>query len=132
MAKARGFTLVEIMVVVVIIGILAAIAVPSYQNNLRKGRRADAQGFLMQVAQKQQQYLLDARTYASALTDLSMVAPTSVSDHYAITITGVTLTPPAFTVTATPTSSVQTADGTLNLTSTGTKTRMVSGVDKGW
>lgn len=136
MAKPRGFSLIELMIAVAIVGILVAIAVPSYQNHLRKGRRADAQAFITQVAQRQQQYLLDARTYAlggTALAELSMVAPTSVSDHYAVTVTPAAPTvPPSFTVTATPTSTVQLPDGTLTLTNTGAKERLVGGVDKGW
>lgn len=135
-AKHRGFSLIELMIAVAIVGILVAIAVPSYQDHLRKGRRADAQAFITQVAQRQQQYLLDARTYAlggAALTELSLVAPTSVSDHYAVTVTPAAPTvPPSFTVTATPTSTVQQPDGILTLTNTGAKQRMVGGVDKGW
>lgn len=135
-AKARGFSLIELMIAVAIIGILLAIAVPSYQNQLRKGRRAEAQAFLMQVGQRQQQYLLDARTYAlggTALTELNLVAPTSVTDHYAVTVTPAAPTvPPSFTVTATPTSTVQIPDGTLTLTNTGAKERLVGGTDKGW
>jgi type IV pilus assembly protein PilE len=135
-AKPRGFSLIELMIAVAIVGILVAIAVPSYQNHLRKGRRADAQAFITQVAQRQQQYLLDARTYAlggAALTELSLVAPTSVSEHYAVTVTPAAPTvPPSFTVTATPTSTVQQPDGTLTLTNTGAKERLVGGVDKGW
>lgn len=135
-AKPRGFSLIELMIAVAIVGILVAIAVPSYQNHLRKGRRADAQAFITQVAQRQQQYLLDARTYAlggAALTELSLVAPTSVSDHYAVTVTPAAPTvPPSFTVTATPTSTVQQPDGILTLTNTGAKQRVVGGVDKGW
>ena len=42
MKRTRGFTLIEIIIAVTIIGILVAIAVPSYQNHLRKGRRAEA------------------------------------------------------------------------------------------
>lgn len=135
-AKPRGFSLIELMIAVAIVGILVAIAVPSYQNHLRKGRRADAQAFITQVAQRQQQYLLDARTYAlggTALAELSLVAPTSVSDHYAVTVTPAAPTvPPSFTVTATPTSTVQQPDGVLTLTNTGAKERLVGGVDKGW
>ena len=135
-AKPRGFSLIELMIAVAIVGILVAIAVPSYQDHLRKGRRADAQAFITQVAQRQQQYLLDARTYAlggAALTELSLVAPTSVSDHYAVTVTPAAPTvPPSFTVTATPTSTVQQPDGILTLTNTGAKQRVVGGVDKGW
>ena len=135
-AKPRGFSLIEVMIAVAIVGILVAIAVPSYQNHLRKGRRAEAQSFITQVAQRQQQYLLDARTYAlggGALVELGMVAPTSVSDHYAVTVTPAAPTvPPSFTVTATPTSTVQIPDGTLTLTNTGAKERLVGGVDKGW
>ena len=135
MKKTRGFTLIELIIGITIVGILMAIAVPSYQNHLRKGRRAEAQAFLMQVSQRQQQYLLDARTYAfggSALTDLGLTPPTPVSDHYSIVVTGAS-NPPQFTVTADPSAStVQSADCILSITQTGQKQRLVGGVDKGW
>lgn len=132
MHKTRGFTLVELIIVITIIGILIAIAVPSYQNHLRKGRRAEAQGFLTQVSQRQQQYLLDARTYAFTLADLGLTPPATVSGHYAISIAGAA-NPPQFTITADPAAStVQSPDGVLTLTHTGVKQRLVAGVDKGW
>jgi type IV pilus assembly protein PilE len=134
--KSRGFTLVEIMTVVVIIGILMAIAIPAYQDQMRKGRRTDAQTFVAQVAQKEQAYLLDARAYAlgsTALTDLGLTTPTTVAQHYTVTVEPATATtPPSFTVVATPTSSVQTADGTLKFLHTGDRQRWVGSTDKGW
>ena len=110
------------MIAVAIVGILVAIAVPSYQEHLRKGRRADAQAFLTQVAQRQQQYLLDARTYAADLAQLNLSPPASVSNHYAIAVAASAGPPPSFTITATP-SGVQLKDGDLTLTNTGAKTR---------
>jgi len=134
MKKARGFTLIEVMIVVTIIGILAAIAWPNFQNHLRKGRRAEAQSFLMDVANRQTQYLLDARTYAlgaSAITDLKMAVPTTVASFYTVTVTpAAPTTPPTFTVTATPIpGSQQAPDGALTIDNTGQKTRAGS---PGW
>lgn len=124
------------MIAVAIVGILVAIAVPSYQNHLKKGRRADAQSFITQVAQKQQQYLLDARSYAygaGAVAELGLAVPTSVSDHYIVVVEPAAATvPPSFTVKATPSSAAQSGDGELTITHTGAKQRQVSGVDKGW
>jgi type IV pilus assembly protein PilE len=138
--RTRGFTLIEIMLVVLVIAILVAIAFPSYQQHLRKGRRANAEAFLSDVASRQQQYLLDARGYAlggTALTDLGVAPPTDVTNYYTLTVTPAVATiPPSFTVTATPiVGGVQQSpvdDGTLTIDNTGTKQRIVGGVDQGW
>jgi len=126
MKRARGFTLIEIMVVVAIVGILAAIAWPSYQNQLRKGRRAEAQSFMMELSNKEQQYLLDARQYAvdpGAIATLNSGAPADLAQFYTFTVTqGATAVPPTYIITATAINQ-QAADGNLTIDSTGQKTR---------
>lgn len=121
MKMQKGFSLIELMIAVVIVGILAAVAFPSYQNYVVKSNRAAAQAFMVDVANREKQYLLDARSYAPDLATLGMTAPADVSKHYTSITIAVSATPPAFTITATPTSSQQTADGALTLTSDGTK-----------
>ncbi len=128
MNRNHGFTLIEAMIVMAIVGILAAIAIPSYQSHLRKGYRATAQAFMMEIVNRQNQYLLDARNYAvgsAALTTLNVSTPADVSKYYAVTITpAAPATPPAFTIVATPvTGAGQDADGVLTLDNSGAKTR---------
>lgn len=123
MKKNRGFTIIEILVVVAIVAILAAIAFPSYQNHLRKARRADAQSAMMDLANREQQYLLDARSYAtgsSALASLNMSLPSDVTTYYTISIAAGAATP-SYVITATP-QGPQVPDGNLTLDSDGNKT----------
>jgi type IV pilus assembly protein PilE len=119
---ARGFTLIELLVTLVIIGILASIAYPSYQNYMKRSRRATAQAFLMDVAQKEQEYLLDNRSYAPDLATLNMSTPSSVSTYYTITPTTSNTAPMSFTITATPIiGGAQAGDLTLSINNTGNK-----------
>lgn len=98
-----GFTLVELMIAVAIVGILAVIAYPSYSRYVTKSNRSAAASFMLIVANKQEQYMLDARQYASTLNALNLATPAEVSRNYTISIVADNAaTPPGYTITATP------------------------------
>lgn len=103
----RGFTLVELMITVAVVAILAAIAYPSYRDYLKRAHRSSAQSLMLDLANREQQYLLDRRAFlgggASAVTTLLPAGiPVEVSNFYDMTITATAGPPPTFEVKATP------------------------------
>ena len=68
MKKVRGFTLIELMVVVIVIAVLAAIALPSYLNQTRKSRRSAVEGAMQQIALQQETFRAECSTYATAFS----------------------------------------------------------------
>lgn len=95
----KGFTLIEVMIAVAIIGILAAIAFPSYQDYVRKARRADAKEALLRVQLEQEKWRANNPAYSSALT-----MPTTL-DYYTITSAAGATAATDYSVTATATGS---------------------------
>ena len=124
--QQRGFSLSELMIVVAIIGILAAIALPAYNSYIVRSNRNAAQSYMTEVANRQQRYLLDARAYAADIGTLGLAAPAEVARNYTIaTAPKAGATPPGFTVTGTPKGTQLARDtdcGTLGLDETGAKT----------
>lgn len=122
-AAEGGFTLIELLVVMVIIGILAAVAYPAYTSQVVKSNRAAAQTYLLDLAQRETQYLADSRSYAGTVTQLNLPTPDAVAAKYTIAIATQDGPPPAFTITATPLAGTnQQADGPLTIDNTGLKT----------
>lgn len=80
MRAQRGFTLIELMIVVVIIAVIAAFAIPSYQDSIRKSKRADAKTAISQAAARMEQFYLDRKTYTADLTDLGFQQATSAGN----------------------------------------------------
>ena len=127
--RESGFTLIELMITVAVVAILAAIAFPSYAMFVKKSRRGDAEATLMDIAQREQQYLLDTRTFAPDVVTLNATIPADVSAYYTIQICQTTApcaapggTPPTFAIIATPIAgSPQASDYTLTLDNTGVK-----------
>ena len=123
MRKTHGFTLIELMIVCAIIGILAAVAFPAYQTQVRKSNRANAQALMMDAVNKQAFYLSAQRTYATSLTDLNIVPASDISKFYTFEIAVVDGTPPTFTITGKVKSgTAQTPDGDISLDNKGVKT----------
>ena len=121
-APHRGFTLLEVMIVVVVVAVLAAIALPSYSAHLRKSARAEAQMFLTSAANSQQQFLIDRRSYAASLAALKATPSSDLTGKYSFALATTAGPPPTFTLTATATGD-QAKDicPTLTLDSSGTK-----------
>jgi type IV pilus assembly protein PilE len=118
-----GFTLIELMIAVAVIGILTAIAFPSYKSHLVKSRRSTVQTTLLDLAQRQQLYLMDARRYATSLNELKVTVPSEVAPYYSISVAAEEGPPLTFNLTATPVSgSSQYGDVTLSIDQTGLKT----------
>ena len=144
-AHSRGFTLIELMIVIAILGALAAFAIPNYRNYNMRANRSVAAQMLLAIQNREEQYMLDARDYTDILgsTGLNMSqegwtcttsAATGCSNlFYTVTVAKNpgTCTAPCYTLTATPiTGKYQTADGYLTLTNTGIRYRSVS--DNKW
>jgi type IV pilus assembly protein PilE len=126
--RARGFTLIELMITVAIVAILAAIAYPSYSAYIRKGKRATAQAALMDLAAKEQSYLLDRRVYTTVLADTGFVTPAEIQAAYTISVACTPADCSGFTATATPAGGqAVSSEQTMTLDNTGVKQPDASG-----
>lgn len=125
--SVRGFTLVELVVVMAIAAILAAIAIPNYSEYVLRSNRSSAQAFISDLATRQAQFFMDRRTYATTVAALNMPVPNEIATRYDVAIAVNAGPPLTYTVRATPTGP-QAHDrcGALTIDQAGTKTAAAS------
>jgi type IV pilus assembly protein PilE len=102
--QSRGFSLIELMITVAVVAIIATIALPAYNDSVRKGKRSDGKAALMDVASRLEQYYLDNKTYTTDMTNLSYSAATDVDTtdgYYKMKVVGCPIAS-CFTISATP------------------------------
>lgn len=82
--RQRGVTLIELMIVVVVVGILASIAYPSYQQYILRSKRTEGKALLMDIVARQERFYMDRNSYSDDLTNLgfSSEAPKSAEGNY--------------------------------------------------
>ncbi len=128
---AKGFTLIELMIVVAVVAILATIAMPSYQEHVRKSRRAQAKADLVELAQQLERHHTVQNSYAGLTLPFTQ-SPRDGTSRYTLSYVG---TPAAgtFTIQAVP-GEGQSSDkcGTLTLDQAGRKTSSASTVAECW
>ena len=103
--KKNGFTLIEILVVVAIVGILTAIALPNYLEHVKAGHRSEAKADLTELAQFMERYYTENNKYSGATTSSLPFtqSPRSGTAYYSVTLTTAADSPDTFTLTLTPT-----------------------------
>ncbi|MEE8342890.1 MAG: type IV pilin protein [Gammaproteobacteria bacterium] len=140
MSRARGFTLIEVMVTVAIVAILASIAIPTYQDQVRKARRSDGQSLLLDIAQQQERFLTANSTYTQNMNDLGYAGSSSSQNsdegNYSASISfpnGCAIAE-CYRLLATPIKNAQLEDGSLVLWSNGRLQRSTEagGWKEGW
>ena len=106
--KQRGMTLIELVVVIMIVGVLAAIAVPSYRSYVIRSQRADAKDALLALASQQEKYYLQCNSYADVIADAPSCddselqgSATSENGWYALDVDEAATDADSFEVTAT-------------------------------
>ena len=114
-----GFTLVELLITMMVVGLLAAVAFPSYVSTVRKARREDAIASLLGLQLAQEKYRANSPTYSTTLTDLGYTSSDSHDGYYTLAV--VTGTATAFSATASPkTGTAQASDScTFTVTQSG-------------
>lgn len=115
MNKVKGITFIELLIAVAIIGILASVAYPSYTDFVMRSNRTEAQSELLRIANLQEQYFIDQRTYTSDLTDLGLSDNPFINNdtggNYSFSAT-IGDDGTSFTLTATTTGTFQNKDST--------------------
>ena len=84
--KQYGFTLIELLIAIVIVAIISTIALPNYQEYMRKGRRADAKNAIMELAALQERYYSENGYYGSSTDIAGTSTISSPEDHYSIQV----------------------------------------------
>jgi len=135
-----GFTLIELMIAVAVIAILAAVAIPAYQDSMIKSRRSDGMATLSSAVSRMEQYFMDNKSYTSDMTQLGYAADPAIStdSYYQVDVAAATATCPitsCFKLEATPRGAQagDTGCAVLSLTSDGTRDASgTSGVTLCW
>jgi type IV pilus assembly protein PilE len=126
----KGFTLIEVMIVVAILAILSAVAIPAYKYYITRGNRANARTAIQNTAQQEERYFTQNNTYLSVPAGstttsgwVNYVGNTYATRTHDLTVTvvaGSTTLANSFTISAAPTNGFSDAlCGTISLTSTG-------------